>query len=95
MVNENISVSPKFIGVVTAINVKEGQEGNKGQVLAQLDDAVLKQSLATLVSSLTFATIYTTNKKDYGIKDWFRSAIPHCKNNKESLEIISNHWKSR
>ena len=53
---ENVAVSAKMMGVVTAIFAQEGQEVTKGQVLAQLDDAVLTQSMVALDSTLVFAT---------------------------------------
>ena len=51
---ENVAVSPKMMGVVTSILVNEGQTVKKGQALAQLDDAIYRQSLATLDSTRSF-----------------------------------------
>ncbi|HNW99385.1 MAG TPA: efflux RND transporter periplasmic adaptor subunit [Bacteroidales bacterium] len=85
--DENIAVSPKNVGVVTAINVKEGDIVTKGQVLAQLDDAVLKQSLATLDSSLTFVTnIYNKQKRLWDQKIGSEVQYLTAKNNKETVE---------
>src|SRR5262245_52712725 len=39
---DNILVSAKTMGVVSAVYVTEGQQVSKGQTLAQLDNAVIK-----------------------------------------------------
>ena len=43
--DQNIAVSPQSAGIVTAVYVKEGTPVKKGQVMAELDAMVLKQSL--------------------------------------------------
>jgi len=85
--DENIAVSPKMVGVVTDIYVKEGQTVTKGQILAQLDDAVLKQSITTLDSSLTFATnLYNKQKRLWDQKIGSEVQYLSAKNTKESIE---------
>lgn len=85
--DENVSVSAKMMGVVTDIKVKEGQEVRKGQVLAQLDDAVIRQSLVTLDSSLAFATnLYNKQKRLWEQKIGSEVQYLSAKNTKESLE---------
>jgi membrane fusion protein, multidrug efflux system len=85
--DENVAVSPKMMGVITAINVKEGQEVTKGQVLATIDDAVLKQSLVTLDSTLNFVTnIYNKQKNLWDQKIGSEVQYLTAKNNKESVE---------
>jgi len=85
--DENVTVSSKMPGVVTDINVKEGQGVIKGQVLAQLDDAVLRQSLSTLDSSLVFVTnLYNKQKKLWDQKIGSEVQYLTAKNNKESIE---------
>ncbi len=84
---ENISVSPKMMGVVTEIDVKEGQDVSKGQVLARVDDAVLRQQLVTLDSSLVFVTnLYNKQKKLWEQKIGSEVQYLTAKNNKESVE---------
>ncbi|MFH0866873.1 MAG: efflux RND transporter periplasmic adaptor subunit [Bacteroidota bacterium] len=86
---ENVTVSPKMMGVVTAINVKEGQSVTKGQALAQLDYAVLKQTLVTLDSSLVFATnLYNKQKNLWDQKIGSEVQYLTAKNNKEYYENL-------
>jgi RND family efflux transporter MFP subunit len=62
--NENIGVSPRNQGgVVTKILVREGDYVTRGQVLAELDAAVLKQQLVDLNNRLAFLTdLYNRQK---------------------------------
>ena len=43
--DQNVAVSPQTGGIVTAVYVTEGSKVKKGELLAELDAAVLKQSL--------------------------------------------------
>jgi len=84
---QNVTVSPKMMGVVTSIDVNEGESVKKGQVLAQIDDAVIKQSLATLDSSLVFATnLYNKQKRLWDQKIGSEVQYLTAKNTKEGLE---------
>lgn len=85
--DQNIAVSPQISGIVTAVYVKEGSHVNKGEVLAQLDDKVLKQSLEEVRTQLELAnSIYVKQsalwQKQIGSEVQFLQA----KTNKESLE---------
>ncbi len=85
--DENVTVSPKTIGVITSIDVKEGQAVTKGQVLAHIDDAVMKKSIAELDSTLTYATnLYNKQKKLWDQKIGSEVQYLTAKNTKESLE---------
>lgn len=84
---DNIAVSAQMAGSVTAVFVKEGDPVRKGQILAQLDNAVMQQQLASTKQSLDFATnMYNKQKalwdKQIGSEVQFLTA----KNNKENLE---------
>jgi membrane fusion protein (multidrug efflux system) len=84
---ENIAVSPKMMGVVTEIDVKQGQDVSKGEVLAQVDDAVLRQQLVTLDSSLNFVTsLYNKQKRLWEQKIGSEVQYLTAKNNKETIE---------
>ncbi|MDO9039877.1 MAG: biotin/lipoyl-binding protein, partial [Bacteroidota bacterium] len=50
--DQNIAVSPQMAGIVTAVYVKEGTQVKKGQVLAELDAQVVKQSLEEVNTQL-------------------------------------------
>ncbi|MBK6344891.1 MAG: efflux RND transporter periplasmic adaptor subunit [Bacteroidales bacterium] len=84
---DNIAVSAQMAGVITSVYVKEGDAVRKGQVLAQIDNSVLKQQIETVRTQLSFATnLYNKQKalwdKQIGSEVQYLSA----KNNKESLE---------
>lgn len=84
---DNIAVSSQMAGVLVAVYVKEGNAVKKGQVLAQLDNNVLKQQVENIKTQLSFATnIYNKQKalwdKQIGSEVQYLTA----KNNKESLE---------
>jgi RND family efflux transporter MFP subunit len=85
--NENIGVCPRSPGVVNKILVKEGDHVTKGQILAELDAEVLKQTLNELKSQLSFATdIYERQKALWDQKIGSEVQYLTAKNNKESLE---------
>lgn len=84
---DNIAVSAQMPGVLTSVFVKEGDAVRKGQVLAQIDNSVLKQQVESLKTQLSFATnLYNKQKslwdKQIGSEVQFLTA----KNTKESLE---------
>lgn len=53
--DKNIEIRPELGGTVTAIYVKEGQQVTTGQVLIQLDDTTIKNSIAELTTQLNLA----------------------------------------
>ena len=85
--NQNVAVSPQMNGIVTAVYVTEGSNVKKGQVMADLDAVVLKQSLdelktqSSLVSNL-FEKQKALWEKNIGSEVQFLQA----KTNKEALE---------
>lgn len=85
--DENTEAVPQSPGVVEAIYVKEGDRVSKGQVLAELDTKVLRQSLEELKVQLDYATsLYNKQKalwdKNIGSEVQYLTA----KNQKEALE---------
>ncbi len=84
---QSIEVTAEGMGVVRNIKVKEGQKVTKGQVLAELDQTVLLQSIEEVKGQLDFAQqLYTKQanlwKQNIGSEVQYLSA----KNQKESLE---------
>jgi hypothetical protein len=53
--DQNVAVSPQIAGVVTGVYVKEGSAVQNGQLLAELDAQVLKQSLDEVKTQLDLA----------------------------------------
>ncbi len=85
--NENIGVSPRTPGVVDKVLVKEGDYVRKGQILAELDAQVLKQTLKELETQLAFATeLFDKQKALWDQKIGSEVQYLTAKNNKESLE---------
>ncbi|MFH1161030.1 MAG: efflux RND transporter periplasmic adaptor subunit [bacterium] len=85
--NENIGVSPRTPGVVNRILVEDGDYVQKGQILAELDAQVLKQTLNELESQLAFATdLFDKQKTLWDQKIGSEVQYLTAKNNKESLE---------
>jgi membrane fusion protein (multidrug efflux system) len=89
--NENIAVSPRTPGVVTRILVKEGDYVKKGQILAELDAEVLKQTRKELQAQLDYATdLYNRQKALWDQKIGSEIQYLSAKNSKESLENKKN-----
>jgi RND family efflux transporter MFP subunit len=62
--DRNSMVSPKMSGVVTKINVDEGDYVKQGQVLIELDNSIQLRRLAQAENSLSFIeTIYEKQKR--------------------------------
>ncbi|WP_338874001.1 efflux RND transporter periplasmic adaptor subunit [Spirosoma sp. SC4-14] len=83
----NVQVSPKSGGVVTAVYVKEGDNVRAGAPIAKVDDELLRQSIAEVKTQLSLAnTVYEKQaalwKQQIGTEIQYLQA----KNNKESLE---------
>ncbi len=84
---DNIMVSPKAQGVVTAVYVKEGQAVSKGQVLAQIDNSVIMSNIQAMEAQLKLATsVYERQKNLWDQKIGTEVQFLQAKTNKESLE---------
>lgn len=85
--DQNIAVSPQSAGVVTAVYVKEGMAVKKGQVLAELDAMVLKQSLEEVNTQLVLAnSIFQKQSALWEKKIGSEVQYLQAKSSKESLE---------
>jgi len=83
----NVQVSPKSGGVVTAVYVKEGDNVRAGSPIAKVDDELLRESIAEVKTQLSLAT--TVFDKQAALwKQQIGTEIQYlqAKNNKESLE---------
>lgn len=84
---ENVEVSSKIPGIVTAIYVKEGQQVSKGQTLAQIDDQVMRANMAELRTQLDLAnTLFQKQQNLWNQKIGSEVQYLNAKNQKESLE---------
>lgn len=83
----NVLVSPKAGGAITALYVKEGDGVRAGSVIARLDDAVLRDNAEQLKTQLALAT--TVYEKQANLwKQQIGTEIQYlqAKTNKEALE---------
>ncbi len=84
---DNIAVSAQMAGAITAVFVKEGDKVRKGQVLAQIDNSVMQQQVASTKQQLDFATsMYAKQKALWDQQIGSEVQYLTAKNNKENLE---------
>ncbi len=84
---DNIAVSAQMPGAITAVYVKEGDAVRKGQILAQIDNSVLQQQIASTKQQLDFVTsLYTKQKALWDQQIGSEIQYLTAKNNKENLE---------
>lgn len=84
---QNVIVSPQAMGIIKAIYAREGDNVKVGQVLAELDDAVLRQSMMEVKTALALATdLYNKQKNLWDQKIGSEIQFLSAKTNKESLE---------
>lgn len=94
--DQNIAVSPQMAGIVTAVYVKEGTPVKKGQVLAELDAQVLKQSLEEVNTQLALAnSIFQKQSALWEKKIGSEVQYLQAKTTKESLEQRANTIKEQ
>ncbi|HOY30430.1 MAG TPA: efflux RND transporter periplasmic adaptor subunit [Bacteroidales bacterium] len=85
--DDNVSVSAKNVGVISSIDVKEGQRVTKGQLLATLDAQILYTTLRDMETQLEFVNdLYIRQKNLWDQKIGSEVQYLTAKNNKESLE---------
>ncbi len=84
---DNVAVAPKMSGSITKVFVKEGDIVKAGQILAQIDDAVLRQSIDEVQTQLNFAVVmYNKQKNLWDKKIGSEVQYLSAKNNKEAME---------
>ncbi len=85
--NKNIDISPEMGGTVTAILVKEGQKVQAGQLLIQLDDASIRNSINELNTQLSLAkTTFDRQERLWNQKIGSEMQYLQSKAQKEGLE---------
>lgn len=84
---ENVNVSSRVMGVVTAIYVREGQSVSKGTTLAQVDDQIMRANMAELRTQLDLAnTLFQKQQNLWNQKIGSEVQYLNAKNQKEGLE---------
>ena len=85
--NKNIEISPELGGTVTAILVKEGQKVQAGQLLIQLDDSSIKNSINELNTQLSLAkTTFERQERLWNQKIGSEMQYLQAEAQKESLD---------
>ncbi|SHG76211.1 RND family efflux transporter, MFP subunit [Chryseolinea serpens] len=84
---DNIQVSSKAAGVITAVYVQEGDAVSKGQALAQIDNSVILRNIEAMKSQLELATtVYQRQKNLWDQKIGTEVQYLQAKTTKENLE---------
>jgi RND family efflux transporter MFP subunit len=84
---ENVMVNPEAPGVVTAVFASIGQQVVKGQVLAQIDDQLLRQNILELQNQLDLAsTLFQRQKNLWDQKIGTEVQFLNAKTQKEAAE---------
>jgi membrane fusion protein, multidrug efflux system len=83
----NVQVTPKSGGAVTAVYVVEGSSVRAGQVMARLDDQILRTSLEEIKTQLSLAnTVFEKQSNLWKQQIGTELQYLQAKNNVESLE---------
>jgi membrane fusion protein, multidrug efflux system len=83
---DNVNVNAELSGVVTFVNVVPGQKVYKGQVLAQLDDNVVRQQIAQLQTQADFMkSLYDKQKNLWSQQIGTQVQLLQAKNNYENV----------
>jgi len=84
---KNVQANPEAMGVITKVYTTIGQKVSQGQVLAQIDDAVLRQSMAQLQTSLDLAgNLFKRQKNLWDQQIGTEVQYLNAKSQKEGLE---------
>lgn len=91
---ENIVIYPEMSGILLKINVKEGQEVTKGQILATIDDGGLSQQVAQLQIQADLArTTFERQERLWEQKIGSEIQYLQAKSNFEAQEKAVNQMK--
>ncbi len=83
----NIHVTPKSAGVITAVYVKEGDQVSVGKALVKIDDSIQRESIEEVKTQLELAqTVFEKQERLWTQKIGTELQYLQAKNNKESLE---------
>ena len=83
----NVQVSPKSGGVITAVYVKEGDRVSAGSPIAKIDDQIMRESVEEIKNQLSLANVVYERQSNLW-KQQIGTEIQYlqAKNNKEGLE---------
>jgi membrane fusion protein, multidrug efflux system len=85
--DNNIAVYPEAMGVIEAINATVGQRVSKGQILARMNDAAVREGIKGLETGLELATtVFDKQKSLWDQQIGSEIQYLQAKNTKETLE---------
>jgi len=85
--DNNVLVAPQSSGVVKKIHAQAGDKVNRGQLLVELDGAILESSIAEVENGLILAnTIFERQQRLWNKNIGSEIEFLQAKNNKEGLE---------
>ena len=94
--DENIIIYPEFSGILSSVNVNEGDRVSKGQVLAKIDDGGLQNELAQLEAQERLAkTTYERQERLWEQNIGSEMQYLEAKTNYEALQSSVNRLKSQ
>ncbi|SKB54030.1 RND family efflux transporter, MFP subunit [Salegentibacter holothuriorum] len=94
--DENIVVYAEFSGILQDLRVKEGDQVNKGQLLAKIDDGGLSSELAQLETQATLAkTTFERQKRLWEQNIGSEMQYLEAKTNYEAMQNSVNRLKSQ
>jgi membrane fusion protein (multidrug efflux system) len=83
----NIMVTPKSGGAITAMYVKEGDQVSTGTLIGKIDDSILRETVEEIKTQLTLVnTLFDKQKNLWDQKIGTEVQFLQAKNNKEGLE---------
>lgn len=94
--SENILIFPEFQGILTSVNVRQGQQVSKGQVLARIDDGGLSSQLAQLETQYALAkTTYERQQRLWDQQIGSEIQLLQAKTNMQASESAVNQLRSQ
>ena len=94
--DQNVSVAPETMGVIVRLNVERGQTVRRGQVIAEIDAAPIRNNIAEVETRLDLArTVFQKQESLWKQQIGTELQYLQAKNNVESLERTINTLKSQ
>ncbi len=94
--DQNLTLMPEVSGIITQVNVKEGDEVNAGQVLFTIDSKVLQDNIRELETALELAqTTFERQKNLWDQKIGSEIQYLQAKNRVDALEKQMQSLKSQ
>jgi membrane fusion protein (multidrug efflux system) len=94
--SENILIFPEYQGVLSSVNVRQGQQVSRGQILARIDDGGLSSQLAQLETQYALAkTTYERQQRLWDQQIGSEIQLLQAKTNMEATESSVKQLQSQ